>query len=173
MTSSLLSSAIESVNIEVINDMPIIPHKKTITEKNNIEKTPSKDDDFTAMASGISYHPSIENRRNIVYKLMPPFPKYSGNILPNKEFERIENINNKIPKTVNISTDARNANLIPFINFLMLGINLNSLNILNILNERSTNIEFVGMHIWNKNSLKEGNAISNIIKSNLFHPFFQ
>ena len=56
--------------------MPIIPPKKRRIEKYTLANMAIEDPPFMAIASGISYQPSIVNKRNMEYTLRAGFPKY-------------------------------------------------------------------------------------------------
>ena len=125
---------------------------------------------FMAIASGISYHPSMVNSRKMEYTLSAGLPKYCGAAFPKRNVVMMLKINNRTIKPIATMYEALNANFTPFRRLSTFGINFSIRNDLNARIVLSDNSIFVPGKTIPKRLIQDGSANRTRMKSNLFQP---
>ena len=125
---------------------------------------------FAAIASGISYHPSIVNKRKIEYTLSAGFPKYWGADSLKRNVVTILNTNNSTASPIVTMNEALNANLAPLRRLSILGMNFSKRKDLNVRIILKDSRILVPGKSNPKRLMQEGRANRTRIKSNRLHP---
>jgi hypothetical protein len=125
---------------------------------------------FIAIASGISYHPSMVKSRKMEYTLRTGLPKYCGAVVPKRNVVMMLNTSNRTINPIATIYEALNANLMPLIRLSIFGMNLSIRKALKARIALSDNKMPVLGIMFPKMFIHEGRAKKTSMKSKRFHP---